>query len=47
VRSVARRIFGAREVRIDGCRGFCSELHVYYCSPGVIKIIAERKVKDV
>ena len=36
-----------REIRIEGCRVFCSELHVCYCSPGVIKIIAERKIKDL
>ena len=44
---VVRRIFDEREVRIEGCRGLCSELHVCYCSPGFINIIVEMKIKDV
>jgi hypothetical protein len=31
-----RRIF---DVRIEGCRKFCSELHVCYSSPDIINII--------
>jgi hypothetical protein len=28
-----------REEGIEGCRIFCSELHVCYCSPDIINII--------
>jgi hypothetical protein len=44
---VVRRIFDGREVRIEGCRIFCSEQYVCYTSPGIINIIVERKIKDV
>jgi len=36
-----------REVGIEGCRIFCSELHVCYCSPDIINIIVAKKIKDV
>ena len=35
------------EVGIEGCRKFCSELHIYYCSPDIINIIVARKLKHV
>jgi len=34
-------------VGIEGCRRFCSELHVYYPSPDVINIITARKIMHV
>ena len=43
VSSVVRRIFDEREVRIEGCRRFCSVLRVCYFSPDIINIIVERK----
>jgi hypothetical protein len=36
-----RGIFGmgGREEGIEGCRRFCSEFHVCYCSPDIVSII--------
>ena len=37
-------IWCGREVGIEGCRRFCSELHDCYCSPDIINIIIARKI---
>ena len=42
---VVRRIFDESEVRMEGCRRFCSELHFCYCSPDIINIIVARKYR--
>ena len=41
---VVRRIFDVRGRGIEGCRIFCSELHVCYCSPDIINQIVARKI---
>ena len=37
-------IWCERELRIEGCRRFCSELHVCYSSPHIVYIIVARKI---
>jgi hypothetical protein len=46
-RRVVRRIFGVKEVRIEGFIGLCNELHVCYSSPDIINIIVARKIKGL
>jgi hypothetical protein len=40
----SRVVRSEREVGIEGCRRFCSELHVCYSSPDIINIVARKKI---
>ena len=40
-------IWCEREVGIEGCRRFCSELHVCYGSQGISNIIMGKKMKNM